>query len=226
MHPATLTYWLEPTEQVAVGLRRYTTRDGDGGWSCGDGWHEALVFTGVEPAAYRETDGGRRVLAHRPDAPHDDERWPVECAKGCGYRFTADDVWQMWQEQLYRRGDTGQVVSLRPRRDYDPPDAPASAPPGAMWDAWWMADDPGWRGPDGMALMVRLPDGHDWHVDGEATNCTRKGDRSHKCWVRHGDPRTGRVTVGKDGETCAAGAGSIASHGYHGFLRDGVLTAG
>lgn len=224
MHAATPTYWLDPTPDVAVGLRRYTST-GSKGYSCADGWHEALVFTGTEPAEYRDTDHGR-VLAHRPDVPHDDPRWPTECARGCGYQFTDGDVWQEWQEQLYRRADTGEVVSLRPRRDYDPEGAPTPAPPGAMWNAWWMPDTPAWRGPDGMALMVRLPDGHDWHVDGEASNCTRKGDTTHKCWVRHGDPRTGQVTAGKDGDTCAAGAGSIASHGYHGFLRDGVLTAG
>ena len=32
--------------------------------------------------------------------------------------------------------------------------------------------------------------------------------------------------VDKNGETCAAGAGSIASAGYHGFLVNGVLSAG
>lgn len=224
MYPETRTYWLEPTDQVAVGLRRYTTR-GTGGWACAEGWHEALTFTGTVAAEYRETDHGR-VLAARPDVPHDDPRWPAECARGCGYRFGPDDPWQVWQELLYRRADTGEVVTLRPRKDYDPPDAPAPAPPGAMWNAWWLPDTPAWRGPDGMALMVRLPDGHDWHVDGEASNCTRKGDATHKCWVRRGDPRQANVTAGKDGETCAAGAGSIASAGYHGFLRDGVLTAG
>jgi hypothetical protein len=32
------------------------------------------------------------------------------------------------------------------------------------------------------------------------------------------------VTVGKSGNTCAAGAGSIAVDGYHGFLRNGSFT--
>lgn len=92
-----------------------------------------------------------------------------------------------------------------------------------MWNAWWMPEN--WRGPDGIALMVRLPNGHDWHVDGEASNCTRKGE-PHACWVRHGDPRTATVHVDKDGDTCAAGAGSILAGDYHGFLQHGVLTAG
>jgi hypothetical protein len=222
--PATPTYWLDPTGDVAVGLRRYSRAE-HGGFTCEDGWHEALVFTGVEPALWQDTDHGR-VLALRAEVVHDDPRWPTECVRGCGYRFTPDDRWQVWQEQLYQRADTGEVVTTRGRSVEDPPDAPRPAPPGAMWDAWWLPDTPAWRGPDGMSLMVRLPDGHDWLVDGEASNCTRKGDHSHKCWVRHGDPRRGEVTVGKDGETCAAGAGSIQSRGYHGFLQAGVLTAG
>ena len=100
------------------------------------------------------------------------------------------------------------------------PEAP-SAEPGACWDAWWMPDN--WKGADGIALMVRLPDGHDWHVDSRSSNCTRPDDNVHKCWVRHGDPRECHVTVDKNGDTCAAGAGSIQSPTWHGFLRDGHL---
>jgi len=221
-YPATPTFWLEPTGEVAVALRRYHSNPG--GFTCTDGFHQTLVFLGVEPAIWREPDEHGRTLDARPDVDHADPRWPGMCAGGCGYQFADGDVWQVWQEQLYRRADTGETVSLKARHPGDPADAPAGAPPGAMWDAWWMPAS--WHGPDGIALMVRLPDGHDWHVDGEASNCTRKGDRSHRCWIRHGDPRTGKITVDKNGETCAAGAGSIQSGNYHGFLTSGVLTAG
>jgi hypothetical protein len=83
-------------------------------------------------------------------------------------------------------------------------------------------DVPSWCGPDGKSLMCVLPDGHIWHVDGEAANCNRRGE-PHKCWPRRGVPPI--VTIGKSyGETCTAGAGSILSPtGWHGFLRDGVL---
>lgn len=224
-YPATQTFWLDPTDDVAVGLRRYRNRGNHGaGWTCDAGWHDAVVFTGTETAIWRDTDHGR-VLDQRPAVPHDDPRWPARCCR-CEYAFTPEDRWQEWQELLYRRADTGELVSLRGRTSSGSPDAPPPAPPGAMWDAWWMPDTPAWNGPDGMALMVRLPDGHDWLVDAEAANCTRPGDPAHKCWVRHGDPRLAQVTVDKDGETCAAGAGSIASAGYHGFLHGGILTAG
>lgn len=217
---AVQTFWLEPTDQVAVGLRRYTI--GKGGFTCADGHHQALVYTGVEAATYTDhPEAGRWTLATRPDVvDHDDERWPHTCAQLCGYEFSTDDAWQSWQELLYRRTDTGELRVLHPGAPA--PDAP-SAEPGACWDVWWMPD--GWKGPDGIALMVRCPGGHDWHVDSRASNCGSPDDDVHACWVRHGDPRECRVTVDKNGNTCSAGAGSIATPNWHGFLRDGQLVS-
>lgn len=218
-YPATKTYWLEPTETVAVGLRRYC-HTGGSGWTCGDGYHSALAFTGEAPALYVERDG-RRSLDVRPATVRDDPAWPRSCR--CGYVFAEDDPWQDWQELIYRRTDTGEHVTLRDRQPSDV-GGPAPAPPGATWDAWWMPD--AWRGPDGIALMARCPNGHHWTVDGRASNCTLPDDRVHKCWVRHGDPRDCRVSVDKNGVTCAAGGGSIQAGDYHGFLTNGVFTAG
>jgi hypothetical protein len=217
-YPATPTYWLEATDEVAIGLRRY--RSGEGS-DCASGYHSALVYTGTAPARWRDTDHGR-VLDGQPAAARDDPRWPTACDQGCGYRFVDDDHRQDWQELLYRRADTGELVTLRTQQADR--DAPTPAGPGACWDAWWMSV--GWRGPDGIALMVRLPNGRDWSVDGRASNCTMPDDRVHKCWVRHGDPRACNLTVDKAGYTCAAGAGSIQADDYHGFLQNGILTAG
>lgn len=222
MHPETRTFWLEPTDRVTVGLRRYADRHLSGGqavFTCAAGYHSALVFTGEDDAVYEERDD-HRGLAVRPAVPHDDPRWPTHCA--CGYAFAEGDHWQEWQELIYQRADTGDRYTLRNRQAGDVDGLP-SAPPGAMWDAWWMP--PSWAGPDGIHLMVRLPNGRDWHVDSKASNCPRP-DEPHQCWVRHGDPRHDRVTVDKNGYTCSAGAGSIQAADYHGFLRDGVLTAG
>ena len=221
-YPATQTYWLESTQRIAVGLRRYSRSDGDG-WTCETGYHSALVFTGDDDVTYKvdREDHRGRLLAARPDTPHDDPRWPATCR--CGYEFTDEDAWQDWQEVIYQRLDTGDLMTLRQRQASDV-GGPAPAPPGAMWDAWWMPAS--WAGSDGIALMVRCPNGHDWHVDGRAKNCTLPNDHLHKCWVRHGDPRAAEVTVDKNGNTCAAGAGSIQAGDYHGFLQAGVLTAG
>lgn len=122
--------------------------------------------------------------------------------------------WKHWRPR-YRRVDTGEVFEHL-----------ASAPPGAMWDATWMHDCKGGYflgGPnsDGRFLVVRLPNGHDWCIDSRASNCTTPNDKTHRCWVRHGEPPN--ITVDKNGKTCAAGAGSIQSGDYHGFLRNGEL---
>jgi hypothetical protein len=131
-------------------------------------------------------------------------------------------------EPLYRRSDTGETLFL-----YD-------APVGAMWDAHWMAHGDVRTGPDGITLVVKTPGG-DWLVDSECSNCTRTQwgpkeidgvmrervwlGRTHYCWVRHGDPRKPETLhVDKNGDTCSAGAGSIQSGDYHGFLHNGELT--
>lgn len=102
-------------------------------------------------------------------------------------------------------------------------------PIGALWDCNRAADgDEAKRrylyplGADGISVACRLPGGSDWHIDARASNCTMKDDGSHRCWVRHGS-LGGIVHVDKSGHTCAAGAGSIAVTGFHGFLHNGVL---
>jgi hypothetical protein len=82
-------------------------------------------------------------------------------------------------------------------------------------------------GPDGKVLIVVCPNGRSWIIDSYCSNCTRRGE-DHSCWCRHGEPPF--ITVDKicnPGETtCAAGAGSIQAGDYHGFLQNGMLTAG
>jgi hypothetical protein len=214
-------FWLEPTGLTQVGLRRYRSSGSEpedkcpreGGW----GYHGALVILGQAPITwsgvrpeghshwFRESDDryGVAVFAY---PGRDDPRWPSRCE--CGYEFTPDDPWQEWEDRLYCRSDTGELVTLR------------DAPDGAMWDAGWYP----WKGPDGRSLVVKCPGGSDWTIDGRASNCTLPGDNEHRCWVRHGD--VPQITVDKNGLTCAAGAGSIQAGNYHGFLRNGVFTDG
>lgn len=222
MYPATPTYWIEPTETEAWGLRRYS-RSGNG-WTCAEGYHQALVYLERIPVAWQEREDGSRFRTIPRHTEHDDPRWPKVCDK-CGvYEFTDADEWQDWIELIYRRPSDGAEFVLHQSAGADALGAP-SAPPGASWDATWLD---GWPTPDGIHLMVLLPNGHTWHVDAQASNCTRKDEepRRHFCWIRSGDPRACNVTAGKQGDTCSAGAGSILSGDYHGFLRDGILTAG
>jgi hypothetical protein len=224
--PAAPCFLLEQTDRVRRGLRRYSDYIGQpGGWTCEAGWHEAIVPIEDGDAIWSERDGGGRT--YRGDADLEDyandPRWPVNCEKGCGYEFSAEDTRQVFSRLIYRVAAVVPGAALEPGAETTLRDAP----PGAMWWATWMPTN--YRGFDGRALVAKLPNGSDWPIDMEATNCTRKGDRTHRCWLRHGDPPF--VTVDKSGgETCAAGAGSIMSgegeHHYHGFLQQGILTAG
>lgn len=104
----------------------------------------------------------------------------------------------------------------------------AQVPVGAMWYADWylgLEHEP-FKGPDGHCLVVKLPNGHEWVIDGPCSNCTDREDYlrgGHKCWVRHGTAP--RITVDKLGKTCDAGGGSIQSGSFHGFLRNGELVS-
>lgn len=209
----TQTFWLEPTDGVALGLRRYT--HGDGGFDCAHGYHSAITYTGRGTVTL--DDQGNEPAPQPVD--HADPRWPTTCAD-CGTPFPENAAWQEWSVRLYRRTDTGELRTLHPAGGGEI--APA-AEPGATWNASWIPDN--WKHEDGLYLMVRCPDGHDWAVDSRASNCGLPDDNVHHCWIRHGDPRECRVTVDKNGVTCNAGAGSIQTPNWHGFLRDGQLVA-
>jgi hypothetical protein len=77
------TFWLEQTGRVRIALRRYASRSSSG-WTCADGWHQAVAWTGEEVDEVRGERGHRTQPI--PTPPHDDPRWPTECEKGCGYR--------------------------------------------------------------------------------------------------------------------------------------------
>jgi hypothetical protein len=111
--------------------------------------------------------------------------------------------------QVFRHVDTDEIAN----------GADGYLPVGAMFyaDSHYSEDR---VGEDGKSLVVVTPGGW-WHIDSRASNCARPDDNVHKCWVRHGTPPL--VDVGKNGDTCAAGTGSIIAGNYHGFLRNGIL---
>lgn len=115
-------------------------------------------------------------------------------------------------EPIYRRPDTGEEKTL------------SEWEPGAMWYADWL--DSTFTPQLDHVLIVKLPNRDEWVIDAQCSNCTMKGDiwqREHHCWVIEGQ-NLPKISVGKNGKTCSAGAGSIMSGDYHGFLRDGNLT--
>lgn len=116
-------------------------------------------------------------------------------------------------QKMYRRIDTGEMFE------------PGALPIGALW----YGDGAGYHhgfdapGPDGKALVAKCPGDSMWCIDARASNCDMPKDQAHRCWVRHGDPKTGNVQVDKNGKTCGAGGGSIQTHNWHGFLHNGVF---
>jgi hypothetical protein len=219
-------FFLNETDRQRIQLRRFV-------WSseakCSGpySYHNAVSeVIEVVPIAYSEDGIEHSGKTHRyhgcskkVDDYKGDPRWPTHCA--CGYEFKPEDQWQVFAKTVMVRSDTGEETTL------------LDAPVGAVWDAWWFGDSPHYRGPDGRTLVCKVPSGHvgpdgvdrghDWIIDGRASNCTMPEDTAHKCWVRHGTPEDGSLHVDKNGHTCAAGGGSIATKGWHGFLHKGRL---
>ena len=189
-HAPVTCFLVVATDRHRVKLRRWSEGASRPCPARGSWGHEAGAVVG------EVRDPGHPANGDDPERfPHDDPRWPSAC-EHCGAPFEAADAWQVFHEGVYARTDgaPGEYF-LR------------SLPAGAMYDATWLDHQ---RGPDGRSLMLMLPDGRLWHVDGPSTN----GDG----WTRTGDaPRiTARpsiLTHGADGR-----------ESYHGWLTDGVLT--
>jgi hypothetical protein len=208
-------FLLEPVDKIRVWARRYSKGTPNccprnpGQYSC----HGAMNLIGDfdhphVPGEYENWDDFVETI--RP--PATDPIWPVKCE--CGAILEHQDSergGQMFVHRLHKRSDTGDLTTIR------------DAPPGAMWSAWWMQHEGrywDWDNQTEAPLMCKTPGG-EWNIDGRASNCTMPNDRTHRCWIRHGVPPL--LTVDKNGSTCAAGAGSILSGKWHGFLRNGEL---
>lgn len=201
-------FLVEPADRAYHHLRRYSS-----------GSTDAKICPGPL-GTYHNANGPRigilqaRVVEHTwrwdpVSTPRTDPRWPKKCDH-CEYQFTDADEFQDFVETVWV-DMAGKEYTLR------------HPVPGMMWDAFWCHDTQH-VGDDGKSIHVICPDGSQWCIDARASNCTMPQDNVHKCWVRHGEPPN--LTVDKNGPTCAAGAGSIAVPGYHGFLRNGEFTDG
>lgn len=176
-------FLIEATHDYRVSLRRFSSSVSRPCPKRGVRGCDASNVMGVE------THNEHPINGDEPDRwPHDTASWPRAC-EHCDGLFRDDDAWQVFYESIYRRADgTPGEHFVR------------SLAPGAMFDATWL---PQHRGPDGRSLILMLPDGRQWHVDGPSTNGNG--------WTRTGD--VPRITARP----------SILTPGYHGFLTDGVL---
>src|ERR1051326_6187753 len=194
-----------------VGSSRYFLRRYSHGVGCGGtGYHNAR---GPVVAETQDDPTKKWLCTNPPVIEAADPRWPVKCDH-CEYQFTDQDARQVFGLPLYRRPEAPELVF--PYED---------APPGALRRQDWHEEEdgsvhPGWTGTDGQSWSCKLPVGVEWSIDGRCNNCTRPNE-PHHCWVREGTAPD--FNVGKAGNPCAAGAGSIATRGYHGFLRNGYL---
>jgi hypothetical protein len=212
VHARLRIYW---DTVKAMGDGRYEHRN-----TCpGSGCHNALgPMLGIAPLGDWGAFG-------RPE-DHPPEAWPMHCSD-CGEPVPTEH----WGESYHGRADpagTGGIYLVRQvfrQRGYD---SPSWLPePG---DIFWRecvyrnSDGTGcsdWDNCTGQHLIVICPNGHEWDIDWRASNCTMREERTHRCWVREGSPENGTITVGKNGHTCKAGAGSILVPGYHGMLQNG-----
>jgi hypothetical protein len=126
--------------------------------------------------------------------PKDDPNWPTKCER-CSRPFDEKDHWQVFCDWIFMNTETGEEVKFR------------DLPVGAMYNTHWYGAD--MRGADGLSLTIILPDRTPWCIDGYASN---NGQREPRAWSRTGTPP--KVTASP----------SIMTPGYHGWLRDGVLT--
>lgn len=224
---------LEDNGTVRRWLRRYRSVDPDDKLCPVNRYHNGMGLIGDGPS---EPHNGMAATLGDVSTYKDDPRWPVKCDH-CDYHFTPEDQWQVFGKCLYRRVDTGEVMSIK------------EAPAGALWRATYQEDCASLVGADGQCWMCKLPGGHEWMIDSRANNCDSpckhcgrpfhvhaqenweqqkvncpnhyEDSRPHKCWVREGVAPN--FTVGKNGITCGAGAGSILVPEWHGFLRNGRL---
>lgn len=143
------------------------------------------------------------------------EQWPTKCDH-CGEPVPQDDR----PNALGGRG-AGVNYQVFTTRAYN---TQSSKPePGDIYETDFHEPDhcPYWSNCSGIHRYAILPNGDHWDLDSRASNCTMRDDRMHRCWVAHGSIKDGTINVDKNGFTCAAGAGSIAADGWHGFLRNG-----
>lgn len=200
---AVQTYWLERSGWGVPTLSAYTSHDE------------------VPCPAHEYGHWGHARLPRQAEADYDSKAlwadlatpWPTTCDY-CGAVFN-DGIWYRSSgfEHLYCRKDTGEELLLR------------DVTPGALYFAPWL--DRIFTPQREHCINVVLPDGSTWTIDSCANNCPFKdtdySQQAHHCWVIEPDSDLDHLTVSKNGVTCAAGAGSILTSQWHGFLRNGLL---
>lgn len=127
--------------------------------------------------------------------------WPTVCDH-CGAIAEESVIKQVFRDRLYNT-ESG------------------SPEPGDLYYVGWYPETMYFDNHKGPMLMGVCPDGSEWNLDSRASNCGSPEDKVHRCWVKHGSPEDGTIHVDKNGLTCNAGAGSIQTRSWHGYLHSG-----
>lgn len=182
-HDPIRCFWLEPLAR----RRRWLMRRSHAGRHCAtrNAQHRAKVEIerGELPLPPIRSDPVPEWTHHS-----DDPRWPARC-EFCAHVFGEEDERLLFFRRLYR-DPSGRELILD------------EAPPGAMWDAWWLGPD--FRGRDGIHLAAMTPGGP-WYVDGRSPVFGLH-------WKRIGRPPD--VTVRPS---------NFIPGKYHGWITDGLL---
>lgn len=170
----------------------------------GGAYHRGVVVYGYTQCNPEET-------AEIPNAG-----WDIKVLKCdyCDHLFADQTPCSLSARRFWIRPDTGEIKS--DVREFGP---------GASYYADWLSDImksewDNWH--DGAPLTIQMPNNDSWMPESRASNCTMPEDKLHRCWCLHGE--FPKLTADKNGLTCNAGAGSILSRGWHGFLTNGVLS--
>jgi len=157
-------FLLTSTDEILLSLRRFAL-DGDTG-PCG---RTAPRYPGGDVVTWNHHDAEisigreRGTIESSLDGDHtgktvsiDDARWPERCV--CGFVFRADDARQESRSRLYKRSDTGELVTI------------SNAPAGALYDSGSFNDIDGYQrnGPR-ESIVCKTPAG-EWLIDGPASN--------------------------------------------------------
>jgi hypothetical protein len=204
-------FFIIPTNK----FEKYLTRYGSEKTPCPKRGYSCTGSVLIETVESEKSLASGSASSPGIEFPLDDQRWPTTC-NYCGNLITNVSEGYVHYFRLWTPQDRSRTPQNCPEFFHL-----MKSPTGACWDANWLHDHR--VGPDGRSLYVMCPDHHEWFVDGIASNCTRKDDKTHRCWCRQGKPEDGTLNVDKNCDTCQAGAGSILTPNWHGFLRNGFL---
>jgi hypothetical protein len=194
-------FWVDPNGMAARTLRRYSGHDVGGRcpYMSGDySYHRATAEIGEFPATYTDHQYEDETFTTRFVAlvPVSEYEGDERWPTHCECGYVFTDD-DRWQanQEPIYEAADGRHAWTSPAHCRQPT-------PGAMFDTFWR---PACRKADGLAISVVCPDGGVWCVDDQAS--------SGGYWERTGKPPKITVTP------------SIQTSDYHGFLRDGILTA-